>query len=108
MKIISFGHDPDANLLPNKKRDLISFGYGSDTALIPVAGHGVGMDTPQESQEKLEAAAKKAAVTLDAKQKIVEAEFERPMSAARLFEITDNAWKTTTQQWNLIKGLSHN
>ena len=123
MKIISFGHDPDAQLLPSKKRDLISFGFGSDHAVLPPhpgkqiqwpvvfireheAAHVVGLQTPSESQVQLEEAAKNAYASLDAKQKGVEDEFEKPMTAARLYEITDGAWKTASQQWNIAKDLS--
>jgi len=123
MKIISFGHDPDAQVLPSKKRDLISFGFGSDHAVLPPhpgkviqwpvvfisehqPAHVVGLQTPSESQERLEEAAKKAYASLDAKQKGVEEEFDKPMTAARLYEITDGAWKIVTQQWNIAKDLS--
>lgn len=123
MKILTFGHDPDARLLPPKHRDLISFGFGSDVSVLPPhpkkmidwpvvfirereRAHVMGIETPNESQERLEEAAKNAYASLDAKQRAVEDEFVKPMTAARLYEITDGAWKTASQQWKIAKDLS--
>ncbi len=100
MRLLSFGHDPDARLLPPRKRDAVSFGHAGDYAHTVSVGD---LDSPEEAKAKLFAAADKAKASVTAKEAALKEEFGRPMGAARLFEITDAAWRITTEMLRLAR-----
>jgi hypothetical protein len=94
MKIFTFGHDPDATVLPPKKIDRVSFRL-----------YEMG-ETLDQSQERLEVSVNHATGRLQSKQDQIEDEFSRPVPIPRLVEMTEWAADTTAKQNDVAKDLS--
>lgn len=102
MKIFTFGITEEP-VLPEKPRPAIRFGCGDDTP--PSSGY-IGATKLTEQQQRLEDTAKHVDASITSKQKVLEAQFSKPLPAAELFDIMVETHRKTAIMASSAKDLS--